>query len=205
MIHKLISINFSRKNQKLLELLLFIHHLKFWTAPSTQSHTQHLINWIAAQMNKRWTQKSPWILPLSFLPSSLHQNDWRSAPRDDDPSGKEWHLGRRRWGAARVWWCGCKDWERRRWRGAAAQRGRGLGGRTTRVWEGWWAESAIAAQLAHATAPDPIASAKPQKFYCPSEREMCPWAISKYFGDWVQTQVLKCEFMPMDEQSANHE
>jgi hypothetical protein len=25
-----------------------------------------------------------------------------------------------------------------------------------------------------------------------SEREMCPWAISKYFGDWVPTQVLKC-------------
>ena len=37
-----------------------------------------------------------------------------------------------------------------------------------------------------------------------SEREMCLWAISKYFGDWVQTQVLKCENMPMDEQSANH-
>jgi hypothetical protein len=36
------------------------------------------------------------------------------------------------------------------------------------------------------------------------EREMCPWAISKYFGDWVQTQVLKCESMPMGEQSANH-
>jgi hypothetical protein len=52
--------------------------------------------------------------------------------------------------------------------GAAAQRGWGLGGRTARVWEGWWAESPIAAQLAHTTAPDPIASAKPQKFYCPS-------------------------------------
>jgi hypothetical protein len=37
-----------------------------------------------------------------------------------------------------------------------------------------------------------------------SEREMCLWAISKYFGDWVPTQVLKCESMPMDEQSANH-
>jgi hypothetical protein len=37
-----------------------------------------------------------------------------------------------------------------------------------------------------------------------SEREMCLWAISKYFGDWMQTQVLKCESMPMDEQSANH-
>jgi hypothetical protein len=37
-----------------------------------------------------------------------------------------------------------------------------------------------------------------------SEREMCPWAISKYFGDWVQTQVLKCENMHIDEQSANH-
>jgi hypothetical protein len=36
------------------------------------------------------------------------------------------------------------------------------------------------------------------------EREMCPWAISKYFGDWVQTQVLKCENMLMGEQSANH-
>ena len=38
-----------------------------------------------------------------------------------------------------------------------------------------------------------------------SEREMCPWAITKYFGDWVPTQVLKCESMPMDEQSANQE
>jgi hypothetical protein len=38
-----------------------------------------------------------------------------------------------------------------------------------------------------------------------SEREMCPWAISKYFGDCVPTQVLKCEFMLMDEQSANQE
>jgi hypothetical protein len=38
-----------------------------------------------------------------------------------------------------------------------------------------------------------------------AEREMCPWAISKYFGDWVPTQVLKCEFMLMDEQSANQE
>jgi hypothetical protein len=37
------------------------------------------------------------------------------------------------------------------------------------------------------------------------EREMCPLAISKYFGDWVPTQVLKCEFMLMDEQSANQE
>jgi hypothetical protein len=39
----------------------------------------------------------------------------------------------------------------------------------------------------------------------PPEREMCPWAISKYFGDWVPTQVLKCEFMLMDGQSANQE
>jgi hypothetical protein len=38
-----------------------------------------------------------------------------------------------------------------------------------------------------------------------AEREMCPWVISKYFGDWVPTQVLKCEFMLMDEQSANQE
>jgi hypothetical protein len=37
------------------------------------------------------------------------------------------------------------------------------------------------------------------------EREMCPWAISKYFGDCVPTQVLKCEFMLMDGQSANQE
>jgi hypothetical protein len=37
------------------------------------------------------------------------------------------------------------------------------------------------------------------------EREMCPWAISKYFGDWVPTQVLKCEYIPMDGQSANQE
>jgi hypothetical protein len=36
------------------------------------------------------------------------------------------------------------------------------------------------------------------------EREMCPWAISKYFGDWVQTQGPKCENMLMDEQSVNH-
>jgi hypothetical protein len=36
-----------------------------------------------------------------------------------------------------------------------------------------------------------------------AEREMCPWAISKYFGDWVSTQGLKCESMPMDEHSAN--
>jgi hypothetical protein len=37
-----------------------------------------------------------------------------------------------------------------------------------------------------------------------SEREMCLWAISKYFGDWVSTQVLKYKSMPMDEQGANH-
>jgi hypothetical protein len=37
-----------------------------------------------------------------------------------------------------------------------------------------------------------------------AEREMCPWAISKYFGDWVSTQVLKCKSMPMDGQVANH-
>jgi hypothetical protein len=27
------------------------------------------------------------------------------------------------------------------------------------------------------------------------EREMCPWAISKYFGDWVPTQVDLCKVM----------
>jgi hypothetical protein len=48
-----------------------------------------------------------------------------------------------------------------------------------------------------------MGSSKPQEHGI--EREMCPWAISKYFGDYVPTQVLKCEFMPMDEQSANHE
>jgi hypothetical protein len=37
------------------------------------------------------------------------------------------------------------------------------------------------------------------------EREMCPWAISKYFGDCVPTQVLKCESIPMDGHSANQE
>jgi hypothetical protein len=37
------------------------------------------------------------------------------------------------------------------------------------------------------------------------EREMCPWAISKYFGDCVPTQVLKCKSMPTDEQSANQQ
>jgi hypothetical protein len=26
-----------------------------------------------------------------------------------------------------------------------------------------------------------------------TEREMCPWAISKYFGDLVSKQVLKCK------------
>jgi hypothetical protein len=38
-----------------------------------------------------------------------------------------------------------------------------------------------------------------------NEREMCPWAIYKYFSDWVPTQELKCEFMLLDEQSANQE
>jgi hypothetical protein len=147
MIPKLISINFLRKKtQKLLELLLFIHHLKFWTAPSTQSQTQPLINWIAAQMNKGWTQKSPWILPLSFLPSSLHQNDWRLAPRrwSERQGLAPWEeeIG----GAARVWWCGCKNWERRRWAGGRRPRGEKWGGGCTRgegvrreaarVWEG---------------------------------------------------------------------
>jgi hypothetical protein len=28
-----------------------------------------------------------------------------------------------------------------------------------------------------------------------AEREMCPWAISKYFGDWVPTQVDLCKVM----------
>jgi hypothetical protein len=36
------------------------------------------------------------------------------------------------------------------------------------------------------------------------EREMCPWAISKYFGDWVPTQVLLCWSMQYGGQSANH-
>jgi hypothetical protein len=31
--------------------------------------------------------------------------------------------------------------------------------------------------------------------YVPSEREMCPWAISKYFGDLVSKQVLKCKMV----------
>jgi hypothetical protein len=44
-----------------------------------------------------------------------------------------------------------------------------------------------------------------ENYFNISEREMCPWAISKYFGDWVPTQVLKYEFMLMDEQSANQE
>jgi hypothetical protein len=39
----------------------------------------------------------------------------------------------------------------------------------------------------------------------PGEREMCPWAISKYFGDWVPTQGLKCVFMLLEEQSANQD
>jgi hypothetical protein len=43
------------------------------------------------------------------------------------------------------------------------------------------------------------------ELYCTTEREMCPWAISKYFGDWVPTQVFKCEFMLMDGQSAKQE
>jgi hypothetical protein len=37
-----------------------------------------------------------------------------------------------------------------------------------------------------------------------AEREMCPWAISKYFGDWVPTQVLLCWSMQCGGQSANH-
>jgi hypothetical protein len=28
-----------------------------------------------------------------------------------------------------------------------------------------------------------------------AEREMCPWAISKYFGDLVSKQVLKCKMV----------
>jgi hypothetical protein len=37
-----------------------------------------------------------------------------------------------------------------------------------------------------------------------AERKMCPWAISKYFGDWVPTQVLLCWSMQCGGQSANH-
>jgi hypothetical protein len=40
---------------------------------------------------------------------------------------------------------------------------------------------------------------------CKFEREMCPWAISKYFGDCVPTQGLKCVFMLLEEQSANQD
>jgi hypothetical protein len=36
------------------------------------------------------------------------------------------------------------------------------------------------------------------------EREMCLWAISKYFGDWVPTQVLLYWSMQYGGQSANH-
>jgi hypothetical protein len=28
-----------------------------------------------------------------------------------------------------------------------------------------------------------------------TEREMCPWAISKYFGDLVSKRVLKCKMV----------
>ena len=28
-----------------------------------------------------------------------------------------------------------------------------------------------------------------------AEREMCPWAISKYFGDLVSKQVPKCKMV----------
>jgi hypothetical protein len=28
-----------------------------------------------------------------------------------------------------------------------------------------------------------------------NERKMCPWAISKYFGDLVSKQVLKCKMV----------
>jgi hypothetical protein len=35
------------------------------------------------------------------------------------------------------------------------------------------------------------------------EREMCPWAISKYFGDWVPTQAPLCWSMQCGRQSAN--
>ena len=37
------------------------------------------------------------------------------------------------------------------------------------------------------------------------EREMYFWAISKYFGDCVPTQGLKCVFMLLEEQSANQD
>jgi hypothetical protein len=43
--------------------------------------------------------------------------------------------------------------------GTAAQRKGGLRGRAARVRGGYWAESRFAAQLAHVTAPDPVASA----------------------------------------------
>jgi hypothetical protein len=37
--------------------------------------------------------------------------------------------------------------------------------------------------------PSPTPMKEKQKL---PEREMCPWAISKYFGDWVPIQVDLC-------------
>jgi hypothetical protein len=56
----------------------------------------------------------------------------------------------------------------RRSGGGAAAHGGVVRRVAARVWEGYWAETPIAAQLTHATAPDRNANAKPNKLYCPS-------------------------------------
>jgi hypothetical protein len=53
MIPKLIPINSPRKNPKTARITDVRPPPKILDSPSTQSHTPHLINWIAAQMNKR--------------------------------------------------------------------------------------------------------------------------------------------------------
>ena len=69
----------------------------------------------------------------------------------------------------------------------------------------WWShlKKRCLAQLLHE--PEPKLKNKPyQRGPKVPEREMCPWAISKYFGDWVPTQVLLCWSMQYGGQSANH-
>ena len=53
MIPKLIPINSPRKCPETTNTAAVRPPPKILDSPSTKSHTQHLINWIAAQMNKR--------------------------------------------------------------------------------------------------------------------------------------------------------
>jgi hypothetical protein len=53
MIPKLIPINSPRKMPETARTTVVRPPPKILDSPSTQSDTQHLINWIATQMNKR--------------------------------------------------------------------------------------------------------------------------------------------------------